>query len=102
MRRSRINTSDIRARSPAIDQAEAEFPGPRLIYKRIDRGALGVGAEALGAWLRAAELRGVAGVNVTHPCKQAVVPLLKERSPDAAALGAGMNGQGPRAAPAGF
>jgi shikimate dehydrogenase len=31
---------------------------------------------------------GFAGVNVTYPCKQSVIPLLHELSPDAAALGA--------------
>ena len=31
---------------------------------------------------------GFAGLNITHPCKQAVIPLLHELSPDAQALGA--------------
>ena len=31
---------------------------------------------------------GFTGLNITHPCKQAVIPLLTELSPDAQALGA--------------
>ena len=38
--------------------------------------------------LRAAEWAGFAGLNITHPCKQAVIPLLHELSDDARALGA--------------
>lgn len=37
---------------------------------------------------KAAQHFGFAGLNVTHPCKQAVIPLLDELSSDAAALGA--------------
>jgi len=76
------------SRSPAMHEAEADALGLKLIYKRIDLNALGLGVEALPELLRAAELTGFAGVNITHPCKQAVIPLLDERSPDAAALGA--------------
>jgi shikimate dehydrogenase len=38
--------------------------------------------------LTAAERLGFAGLNITHPCKQAVIPYLHELSPDARALGA--------------
>jgi shikimate dehydrogenase len=76
------------SRSPAMHEAEADALGLRLIYKRIDLAALGLGIEALPELLRAAELTGFAGVNITHPCKQAVIPLLDELSPDAQALGA--------------
>jgi shikimate dehydrogenase len=76
------------SRSPAMHQAEADALGLRLVYKRIDLAALGLGLAALPELLRAAELTGFAGVNITHPCKQAVIPLLDELSPDAQALGA--------------
>jgi shikimate dehydrogenase len=36
----------------------------------------------------AAERLGFAGLNITHPCKQAVIEVLDELSPDARALGA--------------
>ena len=38
--------------------------------------------------MREARRHGLRGVNVTHPCKQLVVPALDELSPEAAALGA--------------
>jgi shikimate dehydrogenase len=54
----------------------------------IDLDALGLGPEALGELLTAAERMGFRGLNITYPCKQAVLPLLHELSPDARALGA--------------
>ena len=45
-------------------------------------------AEELAELLVAAERMGFNGLNITHPCKQAVLPLLHELSDDAAALGA--------------
>lgn len=71
-----------------MHEQEAEAQGLRCIYKLIDLPLLGLGAEALPDLLRAAELMGFAGVNITHPCKQAVIPFLHELSPDAQALGA--------------
>jgi len=76
------------SRSPAMHEAEADALGLKLIYKRIDLHALGLGVEALPELLRAAELTGFAGVNITHPCKQAVIPLLHELSDEARAIGA--------------
>src|SRR5581483_10964740 len=38
--------------------------------------------------LQSAELMGFAGLNVTHPCKQAVIPLLDELSEEARTIGA--------------
>ena len=76
------------SRSPALHEREGAAQGLRLIYKLIDLDPLGVGPEALPELLTAAERMGFAGVNVTYPCKQAVVPLLHRLSDDAAALGA--------------
>src|SRR3546814_17843978 len=45
-------------------------------------------AKGLAALLDAARAIGFAGVNVTHPFKQAVAPLLVELSDDARAIGA--------------
>ena len=45
-------------------------------------------ATAIGDLLAAARLAGYDGLNVTHPCKQLVLPHLDELSPDAEALGA--------------
>ncbi|WP_145139324.1 shikimate dehydrogenase [Roseomonas gilardii] len=74
--------------TPAMHEREGDEQGLRSQYKLIDLHALGLGVEALPELLQAAERMGFTGLNITHPCKQAVIPLLDELSPDAAALGA--------------
>jgi shikimate dehydrogenase len=76
------------SRSPALHEAEGAAQGVRYLYKLIDLEPLRLGAEALPDLLTAAERTGFDGLNITHPCKQAVLPLLHELSPDAHALGA--------------
>jgi len=76
------------SRTPALHEQEGEAQGLRTIYRLIDLELLGLGAEALPELLNAAERMGFNGLNITHPCKQAVLPLLHELSPDAAAIGA--------------
>ncbi len=74
--------------SPALQEREAAAQGLRCDYKLIDLDVLGVGIEALPGLLADAERQGYAGLNITYPCKQAVVPLVQELSPEARALGA--------------
>jgi shikimate dehydrogenase len=74
--------------TPALHEAEGHAQGLRTIYKLIDLEALGLTADALPDLLTAAERMGFSGLNVTHPCKQMVLPLLHEISPEARALGA--------------
>ena len=76
------------SRAPALHEGEAAEQGLRCIYKLIDLEQLKLGTDALADLLTAAERMGFAGVNITHPCKQAVIPLLSELSPDARAIGA--------------
>lgn len=76
------------SRTPAMHEREGAEQGLRYVYKLVDTQALGVGVEALPELLLAAERMGFAGLNVTHPCKQAVIPLLDDLSDDARALGA--------------
>ena len=76
------------SRSPALHEEEARQHGLHLFYHPIDLERLGVGVEALPDLLTAAQRLGFAGVNITHPCKQAVLPLLDELSADAQAIGA--------------
>lgn len=76
------------SRSPALHEREAEELGLRCVYKLIDLDVLGVGVEALPMLLEAAKRTGFDGLNVTHPCKQAILPLLDDLSPDARALNA--------------
>ena len=83
-----IGTGIQSSRAPFMHETEAEAQGLRLIYKLIDLDLLGLGNDALPDLLTAAERMGFNALNITHPCKQAVVPLLHELSPDAASLGA--------------
>jgi quinate/shikimate dehydrogenase (NAD+) len=76
------------SRAPALHEGEAAAQGLRCIYKLIDIEPLGLGVNALDELLIAAERMGFAGLNITHPCKQAVIPLLHELSSDARNIGA--------------
>ena len=76
------------SRTPSMHEQEAAAQGIRAIYRLIDLHRLGLGADALPELLTAAERMGFNGLNITHPCKQAVVPLLHELSPEARALNA--------------
>ncbi|MFF3327975.1 shikimate dehydrogenase [Streptomyces sp. NPDC002888] len=74
--------------SPALHQREADHQGLRLLYRLIDIDTLGVPPEAVGDLVRAARDLGFDGLNITHPCKQLVIPHLDDLSPQAEALGA--------------
>jgi shikimate dehydrogenase len=74
--------------TPAMQEHEGRANGLGLAYRRIDSERLGLGVEDLPALLDWAQRFGFDGLNVTHPFKQAVVPLLDELSEDAADLGA--------------
>lgn len=77
-----------RSLTPAMHEAEAQAQGLRLHYQLIDLDATQQGVEALPTLLAAARTMGFAGLNITYPCKQAVIPLLDELSEEAAAMGA--------------
>ena len=74
--------------SPAIHECEAEAQGLGLSYELFDFDQLGLPDTALGSQLAQLAEEGFAGTNVTHPFKQAVIPLLDEIDPTARALGA--------------
>ena len=74
--------------SPAMHEEEARCHGLRLHYQLIDLDRSGAGAESLPMPLSAARVMGFAGLNITYPCKQAVIPLLDDLSEDARAIGA--------------
>ncbi len=76
------------SRTPPMHEREGGEQGFRLSYQTIDLERLGIGPEALPELLVSAERMGFAGLNITHPCKQAIIPHLDELSADAAALGA--------------
>jgi hypothetical protein len=74
--------------SPAMHEEEGSKLGLHYVYRRIDLEALKLDISALPDLLIAAERMGYNGLNITYPCKQAVIPLLDELSDDARALGA--------------
>jgi shikimate dehydrogenase len=76
------------SRTPAMHEREGAGQGLRILYKLIDLEKLELGADALPELLTAAERMGFAGLNITFPCKQSVIPLLTGLSGDARALGA--------------
>ena len=74
--------------SPAMHEEEAQHHGLDLHYQLIDLDRTGAGVDALPGLISAARTMGFAGLNITFPCKQAVLPLLDELSADARAMGA--------------
>lgn len=77
-----------RSLTPAMHEEEARAHGLRLHYQLIDLDRSGAGTEALPTLLAAARMMGFAGLNITYPCKQAVMPLLDDLSEEARAMGA--------------
>ncbi len=71
------------SRSREIHEAEAERLGIKLVYRSIDFAAIQIDASQLQSMLQAAVKLGYDGINITHPYKQAVVPLLDELSEEA-------------------
>lgn len=76
------------SRTPAMHEREGAEQGLRYIYKLIDLDALRLGPETLPELVTAAKRMGFAGLNVTYPCKQVILPLLDDLTSDAGALGA--------------
>jgi shikimate dehydrogenase len=76
------------SRAPALHEREAAEQGLRYVYKLIDLDQLSLAPSALSELLTAAERMGFTGLNITHPCKQAILPLLTDLSEDARAVGA--------------
>ena len=76
------------SRSPHLHEREGAAQGLHYMYRLIDLDSLGLAAAALPDILTAAQRFGFAGLNVTHPCKQAVLPHLDEVTAEAELLGA--------------
>lgn len=74
------------SRSPDLHEQEARAIGAPYVYRLIDLAGRGPGA--LADALEAAILLGFDGLNVTHPFKQSVMPLLDEVAADARLIGA--------------
>jgi len=72
--------------SPALHEREAAEQGLDYAYRLIDIDARELTPADVGGLVEEAHEAGLSGLNVTHPCKQAVVPHLDALSEDAAAL----------------
>ncbi|WP_137821563.1 shikimate dehydrogenase [Pseudomonas sp. D(2018)] len=76
------------SRTPALHEHEGDAQSLRYLYRLIDLDQLKLDSSALPDLLSAAERMGYTGLNITFPCKQAIIPLLDELSPEAAGIGA--------------
>lgn len=74
--------------TPAMHMQEGAAQGFAYDYQLIDLNQRGLTPDSLPDLLREAERRGLNGLNITHPCKQLVIPHLDELSDEARALGA--------------
>ncbi|EXF95231.1 shikimate 5-dehydrogenase [Pseudomonas fluorescens HK44] len=76
------------SRTPALHEREGDAQGLRYLYRLIDLDQLKLDSGALPDLLMAAERMNFTGLNITFPCKQAIIPLLDELSPEARGIGA--------------
>ncbi|WP_375154617.1 shikimate dehydrogenase [Pseudomonas brassicacearum] len=76
------------SRTPTLHEREGDAQGMRYLYRLIDLDALKLDSSALPDLLLAAERMDFTGLNITFPCKQAIIPLLDELSPEANGIGA--------------
>ncbi len=76
------------SRTPALHEREGDAQGMRYLYRLLDLDALKMDLTALPDLLTSAQHMGFTGLNITFPCKQAVIPLLDELSPEARGIGA--------------
>ena len=72
--------------SPAMHEAAAEALGLRCFYHLIE--VAGADADRLRVMLDGVRALGFAGVNVTYPYKEVILPLLDDVAPSAADVGA--------------
>ena len=76
------------SRTPAMHEREGAAQGLRYVYQLIDLEVLHLDNNALPDLLNAAERMGLSGLNITYPCKQAIMPWLDELSDQARGIGA--------------
>lgn len=76
------------SRTPALHEHEGDAQGMRYLYRLIDLDALQMSLDDLPGLLSAAQCTGFTGLNITFPCKQAVIPLLDDLSAEARGIGA--------------
>jgi len=74
--------------TPAMHMEEGRAQGLDYRYVLLDLDRIDGGDERLPNLLSDAEAKGFGGLNITHPCKQDVIPFLHTLSEEAMALGA--------------
>ena len=80
-----IGSNISKSLAPALQEEEGRHHGLRIHYQLIDldTSQANAGPKDLGLLIAAARIMGFAGLNITFPCKQAVIPLLDELSDEA-------------------
>jgi shikimate dehydrogenase len=76
------------SRSPLLHEQEADALGVRLVYSLYDLAGAPDGPRAHSRVYQGAKQMGFAGLNITHPFKQRVIPLLDRLSDEARRIGA--------------
>ena len=76
------------SRTPTLHEHEGDAQGLRYLYRLIDLDQLKLDSSALPDLLMAAERMNFTGLNITFPCKQSIIPLLDDLSPEARGIGA--------------
>lgn len=74
--------------TPALHMAEGHAQAMDYLYRTLDLDALGLVPTQIGELLTWTRRLGYNGLNITHPCKQLVLPHLDAVDPVAATLGA--------------
>lgn len=81
-----VGTNILESLAPALHEDALAAAGLEGHYHLMDLDVLK--GRPLAAVLQAVRTAGFAGINVTHPCKEAVIPLLDDVSPEAREIGA--------------
>jgi shikimate dehydrogenase len=76
------------SRTPRMHELEGARLGLFYNYVLVDFDHLGLADPALAAVVKSTQARGFAGLNVTHPFKQAIIGHLDALAPEAKAIGA--------------
>ncbi|MCJ2375087.1 shikimate dehydrogenase [Pseudomonas sp. RGM 3321] len=76
------------SRTPAMHEHEGDAQNLRYLYRLIDIDALQLDISDLPRLIESAQNCDFTGLNITFPCKQAVIPLLDELSAEARGIGA--------------
>lgn len=83
-----IGNNILRSRTPRMHEVEGARQGLNYRYQIVDTAPVTKSGLGVAELVDAARLFGFAGLNVTYPFKQSIMPHLDEIAPDAARVGA--------------